>query len=339
MKNRIEWIDTAKGIGIIFIVVLHIWIESDITVGLELYRKITNFVLPMFFILSGFVAKPIKTDKWEFFRKTVCRYLVPVYIFGIGFTLIREIYYHISLNIHIFSFFFIKGKTFETVGPAWFIFALFFAVIIFRFSNLDKAKSSIKFCIMISLFAISYSIPYLIDAFGNYARLFGLYRIPVCLAFYLLGNLFREYYSVFRKIPNRKKIAGIMFPFAFLMWILCDIVFNTHISIYAGNLGRYCLYIPGALFGTYCCIYLSYLLSGNRFLNEYGKNTFFTLCTHKFFLWNWIRYISVNFGGIWYVISLVLCFAAILFYANPLCRYLEKHCPVLLGKPIIQNKK
>lgn len=62
-KGRIEWIDTAKGIGILLVVLAHCWrglIDNGVmqwTDGLRLLdHAIYSFHMPLFFFLSGFTA-------------------------------------------------------------------------------------------------------------------------------------------------------------------------------------------------------------------------------------------------------------------------------------------
>ena len=50
-SNRIEWIDAAKGIGIIFVVLGHIWLIGPGP------KYISSFHMPLFFFLSGYVFR------------------------------------------------------------------------------------------------------------------------------------------------------------------------------------------------------------------------------------------------------------------------------------------
>jgi acyltransferase len=53
VKNRVEWVDTAKGLGIFLVVLGHALPGSDIATTV-----IWSFHMPLFFFLSGFTAKP-----------------------------------------------------------------------------------------------------------------------------------------------------------------------------------------------------------------------------------------------------------------------------------------
>lgn len=51
--KRLDYIDAAKGIGILLMVLGHIWTDSCAEIVIWLY----SFHVPMFFILSGMVVK------------------------------------------------------------------------------------------------------------------------------------------------------------------------------------------------------------------------------------------------------------------------------------------
>ncbi|HEX7855841.1 MAG TPA: acyltransferase family protein [Sphingobium sp.] len=52
-KGRVEWVDAAKGVGILFVIAGHIWWQPGLA-----HRMIYAFHMPLFFILSGYMVKP-----------------------------------------------------------------------------------------------------------------------------------------------------------------------------------------------------------------------------------------------------------------------------------------
>jgi fucose 4-O-acetylase-like acetyltransferase len=71
--KRIAWIDVARGIGILLVVLGHL--ESGLS-----SRIIYAFHMPFFFFLSGYVHK-IQSDYGDFFRKRCINLLVPYITF------------------------------------------------------------------------------------------------------------------------------------------------------------------------------------------------------------------------------------------------------------------
>ena len=67
MKKRIAWLDTAKGIGIILVVLGHSMspILTGHMVMESLYKFLYMFHMPLFFFLSGVVSEKLLNAKKE----------------------------------------------------------------------------------------------------------------------------------------------------------------------------------------------------------------------------------------------------------------------------------
>lgn len=70
---RLEWVDTAKGIGIILVVIAHIWTRGPVR------DLIYAFHMPLFFLLSGYMSKP--RPMGDFTRKQVVAMAIPYLAF------------------------------------------------------------------------------------------------------------------------------------------------------------------------------------------------------------------------------------------------------------------
>lgn len=89
--NRIKWIDCAKGIAILFVVIGHI-ISSDSLLN----RFINSFHMPLFFMLSGlFVLKNTNQSFREHFVSRFKRLMIPYLVFGLFFVIPSTwVYFH-----------------------------------------------------------------------------------------------------------------------------------------------------------------------------------------------------------------------------------------------------
>jgi fucose 4-O-acetylase-like acetyltransferase len=67
--QRLEWVDTAKGIGIILVAVAHAWTRGPVR------DLIYAFHMPLFFLLSGYMSKP--RPMADFTRKQLWAMAVP----------------------------------------------------------------------------------------------------------------------------------------------------------------------------------------------------------------------------------------------------------------------
>lgn len=88
MSKRIEYIDIARGIGILLVVMGH---NDFAVVSPFVYKVIYSFHMPLFFFLSGYFLNPA-VDFWTFFKKRFNSLLKPffftiflIYFFSISF--------------------------------------------------------------------------------------------------------------------------------------------------------------------------------------------------------------------------------------------------------------
>lgn len=73
-KEKIEWLDIAKGLGMVFVMLGH----TPCPFFLEKY--IFSFHVPLFFFLSGYLFSIEKYNKFkDFFNKKINRLIVTCY--------------------------------------------------------------------------------------------------------------------------------------------------------------------------------------------------------------------------------------------------------------------
>ena len=70
MQERLSWVDTAKGLGIILVVFAHIYM------GEAGYKFINSFHMPLFFFLSGFLFNSARFSTGSQLIKTRARTLL-----------------------------------------------------------------------------------------------------------------------------------------------------------------------------------------------------------------------------------------------------------------------
>ena len=123
-KSRINWIDMAKGYGILLVILGHLGVGK---LGLWKY----TFHMPLFFFLSGYVFS-IKYDFITFLKRKCKSILLPYFALGIPmiiFQFIWECFYEKN-NIDFVNLFleFIIQRRFLTL---WYLACLFWLNIIF----------------------------------------------------------------------------------------------------------------------------------------------------------------------------------------------------------------
>lgn len=184
-KNRIEFFDVAKGIGIILVVIGH----SSIINRLPILGILINaFHMPLFFFISGYFFKPNPNYRL-IINKYLHRYIIP-YFFTICSVLIiiairYPFYNSISLQNWIVASVFGNGYTTNLgangvefllvgVGGVWFLLALPISLLLLNYLlNYFKNKQVFISVIIISLIGyISYK--YVVFPFNIQNGMFAL---------------------------------------------------------------------------------------------------------------------------------------------------------------------
>lgn len=155
MKVRENWIDWAKSIGIMLVIMGHYGMGDKIY-GTFIYA----FHMPLFFIVSGYLFTPPPQDNSykQFVLKNVRSLIVPYFIFGIFSVLASAALNFFSGGDYSVSFFMksfaglVLGVGYDTEYtvmnnmPLWFLPAMFFVRVISGFLSRYKSRVKIAVC-------------------------------------------------------------------------------------------------------------------------------------------------------------------------------------------------
>lgn len=203
MKERIDYIDTAKGIGILLVVWLHMGSVGSLPKFGYWGGYITTFYMVLFFIMSGMFFKPVEI------KRKVNRLMIPYisfYIVAYAIYIIKNILKGVPVDWTNFFVPLIGGTNGYENTPIWFLLSLSQVILIsycsFKFWN---SKWIIAFSFLLAIAAFYYhkifgSIPYYIDV--TFA----------CIPFFLLGYYYK---TLIIKHINR---GGV-----FIIYLLCFI--------------------------------------------------------------------------------------------------------------------
>lgn len=184
LDNRIKWVDIAKGIGIISVVVGHLY-EGILHLTMPI---IYLYHIPLFFFISGFLYK--KEDNLKYITKKTKNLLIPYLNICILITLIKA-----SFNQGATLYSYIEsillgnpGESFDiNIAPLWFLPSLFLSMIIY---NLFHHIFSIKYIsIVCVLLFIAMSIFNLY--FTNKITVWHINILPVTLLLIHIGYTIR----------------------------------------------------------------------------------------------------------------------------------------------------
>ncbi len=283
-KERIQWIDAAKGICMICIVAGHLGVDG---INVIVYP----FHLTVFFILSGYTLKQAPLDRkfiGRKFRSIMVPYFITCFCVMImdvvngllhGHTSIAEVTAEVAKD---FARSFAASGTFTNIGSIelgtaigaiWFLPALFFALLI-ALLLINRVKSAAwRFLIAFGLFVtacISSDIIWLP---------FSLQSAIMAVFFILLGYELRQRPEFLENFGWRKCLCALA---VFAVCLLLDKTRIYYVRAYADDIF---LSLIAAVCMSLVVIYCSiHFLQKVRPLAWIGRNSLLFLCLHLFAL-------------------------------------------------------
>ena len=231
------WVNSAKGIGIILIILGHLLYSSNMP---WLSQIIYSFHTPLFFILSGYIQK--KETKPGFIRKRAKRLLIPYIAFsviGIPYFGLRLFRQGLSFPEILSDFLYVNGEV--SNHPLWFLVALFEIGAMIRIIRYPQRSTNVQILILL-LFVFLGEWVYSFSQQFRYLRFFGLNKALVCSVFYMAGILIRKI-----RLPRNPWL--IIIP-SLILTVLFGTVLNSKISIYQFQLGTYWYFFVASLSGS-----------------------------------------------------------------------------------------
>ncbi len=326
VKPRIEWLDIAKGLGVLLVFIGHFWYKCSFPIVNQI---IYSFHMPMFFVLSGFIFKKSNLKFELFVVSKIKRLLLPTFIF---FLLGTSVLFLFSKNSYIAilkEFLFLEGMC-PFNDPCWYFITLFQLLIISYFLNLDKLPFLCKSFIII----ISFILGFILYEFNIFIP-FGINRTIISLVFFSVGSILGQ---------AHREGTGILKPYSkvliigcLMLWIFCGVILNRKVSFYYMSIGNYFYFIIAGVCGSALFIELSKQLQKakriKRFLIKTADNSILIIGTHYFVKVVFEKIMS-RFGlfGTWQYCLIVLCFSfvTILIY-NYIGAFFKKHLPAITG--------
>lgn len=279
-KVRTAYVDIAKGIGIILVVLGHTY-----NVPATLYNTIYSFHMPLFFIISGFVYNQDKYNSYglgQIVYDRAKRYLIPFYLFaGINLVLtlaFNLVFRHIPITLSAIKNY-ILGTLYcyadishmPNSSPIWFLMTLFIGGIIFwaimKFSRKTRPLWAM------SLLAISYILYLFVD-----------FRLPLNLAptgaavfFMYLGYVVKRH----NLLQHRSLIL------LFIVGFIASYFNKTSVGMNENVYGNLFLFVIAAICSSISVLSICKLLADwsnpiNKFLKWLGSNTILIVAFNYF---------------------------------------------------------
>ncbi|MEE3416266.1 MAG: acyltransferase family protein [Prevotella sp.] len=282
MTKRIEFVDLAKGICILLVVLLHVFGDMS---GVVI--KIMNlFRMPLYFVLSGLFFKTYN-GLIPFLKKKTNKLLIPFFFIFVFVVIPTTIMLDIKTGAEISWSSVIlddNGKLNLGIdGTIWFLLCLFFANIIYYIIFLISKRNIVAIILLSCLCGIS---GYMLNVYNQFLLIWSDSALTA-LPFFMFGYVLRKHTSVlneqFSKIDFFFFIVslGVLLLVYFVNEIRCtDVIgfarneYNVHILL---------LYLGGTA-GTLCVLMLSKYFGHLPIISYIGRYSIVVLLTHLLYL-------------------------------------------------------
>lgn len=302
-KKRLDYLDMAKGVGIILVVIAHSTFTSE-----AVQAFITAFHMPLFFIVSGMLIshtgeenKGMKT----IIKRKACSILIPYVTFSIAYVI-----------IDIASILLKPGKltwvdvqrsciefaTLYGISVLWFMTALFFGEVMFlgwkkkcndwKYGDAVMMGSAVIAAVIMTvgspLFQTYYPLYRTMPILWVGYYIIVLFRSLGAFSFLVIGYYSYRYYfgkNIAGNSKNGKKkqrfkwqeiFAGLLCMLLVLAISQKNGVVDLHFLVFANPL----FYYIGATAGTFGIIFFCRQIGRSRVLHYLGVNSLIIMATH-----------------------------------------------------------
>lgn len=188
-RKRYEYIDIAKGVVIILMVLGHSslpWYPQ---------RWIFSFHMPFFFLISGLMTNWEKNDFRKFASKKVSTLLIPFVIYSLIVLLLTPLYSDKTIGTHSWQ---IMTRGWEGMA-LWFVPVLFFSQVVcyyvLRWGLLNKYVALVVIMLVTYLYRNHVELPWT------------LYCIPYASSFVIIGALLKGALLTFQNVSQWKTVG------------------------------------------------------------------------------------------------------------------------------------
>lgn len=331
-KNRIQYIDLAKGICITLVVLYHVFYNLHYLP--PVIKTLSLFRMPLYFFLSGLFFKEYE-GFFGFFLRKVNKLLIPFFFFYVvtsfampnilllfGHTVIHKE----SLGISgIWAF--IAKEEFSN-SPIWFLWALFLVNICFYTILVPiKKLTSNKNLIAMSITVIGFSIGFIGTAYlavPPRINILGFVDSAMsALPFFVMGYLFNRFTEIL--VPNKwDKYLPIIVMLCFIITFYVGGNCSYKRNIY--HITPILQYVCG-MTGTLGVIFLAKILRNIPFLTYWGRYSIMILVSHALLLQVYIPIARKLLSDIPQIVMVIVIFIATMFSYQLLIPLMKKYIP------------
>ncbi len=283
---RLHYIDVAKGILILMIIVSHTaWcshgydIHNSIFDGTKILSEFWNpFIMAAFFVITGFCSN-FNKDYKDFLLKDAKTLLLP----AISLQLVRSMIVFVLEGGTFYYGMFSPKYLLLRLSSFWFLVALFFGKQIYYFVR--RLNYKVEILLLISLFTLGSVL-----LINRVEERWWIYHALVFIPFLACGENLKER----RGIIDRSLPCILTYFLLFVLYI--GIFFGTSFSrvpyIASAAIAEFWqlpIILIFAFFGSLMILALSKLIDHNEVLEYFGRNSLVIYCLHLTFMSNFYK--------------------------------------------------
>jgi acyltransferase len=329
-SNRIKWIDTCKGIGIILVIIGHTPIDP-------IARSIIYaFHMPLFFFISGYF---FSADKHKNVKNyTISKFktlLIPYISFSIiAFLFLRFLFDQpIAKRVFLEEMIISKRNNISFDDPIWFLTSLFTIEIIY-YLLAKYIKNSKALLLIIILIAFMSTVVFKVFSGGNILP-WSLDQSLYYLIYFGFGHFIKKI-NFFEKNSKNTFIVSIN-SLLFITLVFSQRLYYEIWSFFRlpASLFSFIDAIMWAILGISLVVFLAKFLSSIHVLNFLGRNSLILMSLHIPLGFNFyhslvrgrlnIEIINLNLFGIAVTLFTILILI-------PICLLITKYFPFILGR-------
>lgn len=268
LTERVEWVDIAKGLAMIFVIVVHCGAHLPLTTILS------SFHMPLFFIIAGFFLFSKKQIFKPFVKSKFKTLLIPYLIFGFllaTYSTCADIVAHRDItpgfrHIGLLT----NTRSAPFFGSLWFLISLFTCEIILYFLNRKTKNGALAITGCILAFCVG-------GGWLSYSKK----GLPLCFDLTLLCMIFCQIgYYIYPYIYSLKKpiyIIDLLFVFSISVIWNYNVMGNS-VDLFSNRIGNSFLFFCSALSGSLLVILISMQIGHSSILKYIGKNSLLYYC-------------------------------------------------------------
>lgn len=325
--ERLDYIDVAKGLGILLVMLGHIYTTP------MLNKFIYAFHMPLFFIIAGYTFNTEKYKAYSFkafLHKKAAAYIVPYFIyaainfviFGVGKSLLsygltKEFLTKTATYVYGILYSIASTEYMPNCTPLWFLTCLFVSEMVLFVIMKHSGHISLwmAFFLIINIALVRFQAP----------------TLPWNMNVATIGITFMYIGILIRKKPKLIRPSSLFLTVpVFVLFTLQ----NSEVNLAAMRFGNYLYMYISAVSGSLAVLSVSVLCKRSGLLKFYGQNTMCIIGTNYalnslFSLYG--AYVTIVYHWIWVYINIVLLATALICILkigknNPkthkLCKYL-----------------